>query len=92
VAVGVIPEVGKLQQVVLLLNQTGTGAGAGPSSYAIPAASRAADATTTTGTVRFPIAGVASGTYLVRVRVDGVDSDPGTDASGQFTAPVLDVP
>jgi hypothetical protein len=92
VAVGVIPDVGKLQQVLLLLNQTGAGAGATPGSYAIPAASRAADAAATTGTVHFPIAGVAVGSYLVRVRVDGVDSGLGTAAGGQFTAPVLDVP
>ncbi len=92
VAVRVIPDIGKLQQVVLLLNQTGVAAGAAPNAYSIAAESRAADAADTTDTVRFLIAGVNVGTYLVRVRVDGVDSDLGTGAGGQFAAPTLDVP
>ncbi|HEY1345692.1 MAG TPA: DUF4255 domain-containing protein [Streptosporangiaceae bacterium] len=92
VAVRVIPDVGKLQQVVLLLNQTGAAAGTTPSAYSIAADSRAADAADTTDTVQFPVAGVDVGTYLVRVRVDGVDSDLATDAGGKFAAPALDVP
>jgi hypothetical protein len=92
VTVGVVPDVGKLQQVLLLLNQAGAEAGTAPASYAIPAMSRAADPAATTATVQFPVAGVATGSYLVRVRVDGVDSSLGTAAGGQFTAPLLDVP
>jgi hypothetical protein len=92
VTIRLIPNVGKLQEVMLLLNQAAPPAGTTPNAFSIPAESRAADPADTTDTVRFPVAGVAVGTYLVRVSVDGVASELGTDAAGQFTAPTLAVP
>jgi hypothetical protein len=92
VTIRLIPNVGKLQEVMLLLNQAAPPAGTTLNAFSISAESRAADPADTTDTVRFPVAGVAVGTYLVRVSVDGVASELGTDAAGQFTAPTLDVP
>jgi hypothetical protein len=41
--------------------------------------------------VRFMLSGVANGTYLVRVRVDGADTPLQTDAAGAFNGPTITV-
>jgi hypothetical protein len=39
-----------------------------------------------------PISGVAPGTYLVRVQVDGAESPLAHDASGLYVSPSLTIP
>ncbi|HUP43081.1 MAG TPA: DUF4255 domain-containing protein [Thermoanaerobaculia bacterium] len=69
------------QRALLLLEGPG-------GSYAVPARPRSAD----DEPVRFPLADVAAGEYLVRVQVDGADSLLEADASGAFSAPTVEVP
>ena len=85
-ALTVEPTVGTRQRVFLQL--TGT-----PGRYAIPAAPRTAD----TDTLAFDISRVATGTYLIRVEIDGSESllertDTDSDlVPDLYTAPTLEV-
>jgi hypothetical protein len=76
VTVKLIPPVGKRQGVALLLGQTETmpPPGEAPRSYSVPAPSREADVNEETDTIAFKVA-VRSGPYVVRVRVDGAESE-----------------
>lgn len=79
VKVTVDPVVGKDQQVALLLNELVT---VDPHSYTFVAPTRAAD----TDTLTFTTVGVAPGTYLVRIQVDGADS-PLEMTAGTYSDP-----
>jgi hypothetical protein len=87
----VTPPIGRAQQVVLLLNQVQVAAG--PSaSYAFNAPPRdPKTAPTTDESITFPIQGVAQGTYLVRIQVDGAES-PLDVAAGQIAGPLVVIP
>jgi hypothetical protein len=82
------PPIGKNQRVVLLLDEVGGG-----EAYSFQAPTRDADA----DPVEIPVEGVAAGTYLVRVQVDGaetlleVETTPGPD-EGRFVSPTLTIP
>src|SRR5262249_6310772 len=65
------PAVGKTQRVVLLLNGTSTPFRA--YSFPAPPRNKVSDPDTT-DTLTIPISGVQSGTYYVRVQVDGAES------------------
>jgi hypothetical protein len=67
VDVTLTPTVGKRQRAVLLLNELGA---TDPAAHSFVSPRRTADAKT----IAFPIDGVAAGTYLVRVQVDGAES------------------
>jgi hypothetical protein len=83
VTVRLSPPVAKRQRVTLLLNERG-----GTHAYSFEAPSRMGDAAEETDTVAFAVRGVAAGTYLLRVRVDGAESalDAGDDG---FTGPLV---
>jgi hypothetical protein len=83
------PRVGNKQVVELLLDEFGAPATRLPQSFTVPAEPRTG---APTDTVRFPLADVASGTYLLRVRVDGAETALETDGSGIYNAPQVTVP
>lgn len=82
------PPIGKGQRVVLLLDQVGGG-----TSYSFQAPARGSDA----DPVVIPVEGVAAGTYLVRIQVDGaetllgVETAPGPNQGG-FVDPTVTIP
>jgi Pvc16 N-terminal domain len=99
VRVRVEPPIGERQRVVLLLNERlvipspPVGPIPVPRAYSFvatrpPAGSPSAPVSQ----IDVRIAGVAAGTYLVRVQVDGADSPLGTDESGAFDSPSLVIP
>jgi hypothetical protein len=73
VTVTVSPAIGKQQRLRLLLNQVNTNPGQVAASYAIAAAPRGTSGDPD-ATLAIPATGVATGSYLVRVEVDGVAS------------------
>jgi hypothetical protein len=82
------PPIGEDQRVVLLLDEA-----AGGEAYSFQAPARAL----ATDPVEIPVEGVAAGTYLVRVQVDGADSllevDPAPGPNqGRFVNPTLTIP
>lgn len=68
VAIRLLPDVGRRQRVVLLMNEYGVDTD--PESYRYPAEPRTAD----TDTVNFVISPDITGEYLFRVQVDGAQS------------------
>jgi hypothetical protein len=71
IAVNFTPTVGRTQRVVLFLNQRNTGRGY---SFDAPPMNGLSASDTATARIIFPIQGVVSGSYLVRVQVDGAES------------------
>jgi hypothetical protein len=84
------PEVGKRQAVALLLNEIGVAAGAVPHAYSIDAPSRQHDAADTTDTIAFALNNIHRARYLVRVRVDGAETELGM-AGGVYATPSVDL-
>lgn len=88
VAVDAEPPIGKDQRVVLLLDDATDG-----DAYTFEAPPRALDAEP----VEVPVEGLAAGTYLVRIQVDGaesrleVETAPGPN-EGRFVNPTLTIP
>ncbi|HEU4730654.1 MAG TPA: DUF4255 domain-containing protein [Kofleriaceae bacterium] len=91
VTLTVTPQVGKRQRVRLMLSPMPGIPGA---SYAFEAPSRDVPAAPDeTATIVVPISGVAAGTYLVRVQVDGAQSPLGFDAgTGAYNSPTVAIP
>jgi hypothetical protein len=86
------PEVDTTQNLLLMLNQyfPGDAGTVTPLSYSFPA--QLVELTSPpgpTGSIQAQISGVAAGTYLVRVQVDGAESPLYADATGKFYAPVV---
>jgi hypothetical protein len=73
------PDVAVGQQLVLLLNGSNL-------SYRF-----SASASQTSATQTIPVQGVASGTYLVRLQVDGATSALELDSGGQYIGPAVTV-
>jgi hypothetical protein len=96
VRVTVDPPVGPRQRVVLLLNErlvVLSPPAETPRAYTFVAPPR--PATSPSGPmsqIDVPISGVAPGTYLVRVQVDGAESPLAHDASGLYVSPSLTIP
>ena len=95
--VSVEPAVGAEQRVALLLNELNPPAGRAPRAYniAAPFGYDLSPPTTPpdeTNDLSIPLEGVATGTYLARVQVDGAESPLEADASGSFSAPTLTIP
>jgi Pvc16 N-terminal domain len=87
VAVRVQPPVGRSQRVVLLLNERQPPAGRAGRAYAFTAPLPAANAPATADRVTVAATGVAPGTYLVRLQVDGAQSVLTAGPDGRFDAP-----
>ena len=83
------PPAGPRQRVRLLLNQKNAPAGTVPRAYSLPApaANGVLPPATETTTVTFSRSGVAAGTYLVRLQIDGADSRLTVGATGRFDQP-----
>jgi len=78
VFVDIDPQVGKKQRVVLMLNELSPPSL--PVAYVFEAPSRDEPANPdSTGTISIPVKMVKKGHYLVRVRIDGAQSEPGVD-------------
>lgn len=83
VRMDVQPPVGARQRVRLLLNQKNAPPGSVPRAYSFAAPALATEATT----IDVPVAGVAPGTYLLRLQVDGAESPLSVDGAGRFDLP-----
>ena len=90
----VTPPVGRAQRATLLLNQANAPAGQLPRAYALraPDGNGATAGSATSASIPFDISGVAAGSYLVRLEIDGVASVLGTNAQGRYNAPAVTVP
>ncbi len=84
VTVGLRPDAGKDQRVLLLLNELTV---ADPDAYTFPATPLTADSPT----VVFPVRRVRPGTYLLRVQVDGAESRLDV-VGGTFSDPTVTFP
>jgi hypothetical protein len=87
VTVAVQPPVGRSQQVVVFLNERQPPAGQAGRAYAFTVPLPAAAAPATSDQVTVTATGVVSGTYLVRVQVDGAQSVLAPGPDGRFDAP-----
>ncbi|MDZ8053477.1 MAG: DUF4255 domain-containing protein [Aulosira sp. ZfuVER01] len=79
------PKVGKMQRVVLLLNEISNNS---PGVYSFPVAVHNED----TDAITIPVNDVKPGTYLVRVRVDGAESPLHINQAGKYDAPQVIIP
>jgi hypothetical protein len=90
------PAVGDTQRVVVLLNEFNPLASPPPSAplaYGFVVPPR--DVTSPpdeTSFISVPITAVQTGTYLIRVQVDGAESPLESDAEGQYNAPLVTIP
>ncbi len=89
--IGFDPGVGKSQRVVLLLNEFSPPSERPARAYTFSAPPRTDPDETSSITI--PASGVASGTYLVRVQVDGAESLLGSgETTGQYDSPRVTLP
>ncbi|MDQ3929214.1 MAG: DUF4255 domain-containing protein [Chloroflexota bacterium] len=87
------PGVGRSQRVVLLLNEFQPPSDRPARAYTFSAPPRNETDPDETNAITVPISGVAPGTYLVRVQVDGAESPLGFDeATGQYDSPKVTLP
>ena len=105
IAVTADPPIGDLQRVVLLLNEivpipppplTSPPAEIKAESYSFEAPARMTLSPPSgppgaKSTITIPIEGVKAGSYLVRLQVDGAESVPQSDATGQFIGPKITI-
>ncbi|MEH0845823.1 DUF4255 domain-containing protein [Micromonospora sp. CPCC 205711] len=84
VTVTVDPRVGATQQATLSLT-----AADGGTVLAAPAGNGVAPGADDTDRIRFAFRDLPAGTYLARLRVDGVDSPLTADPSGRYTRPAV---
>ena len=90
ITVAFLPAVDRRQRVALLLNEIAVVGGAATHSYAIDAPSREKDAATTTGTIAFTVDSVQRANYLVRLQVDGAETELGM-TGGVYDQPAVDL-
>ncbi len=92
ITVTATPQVGVDQRATLLLNRIDPPPANTPAAYSLAGRPR----TQNNNPLIFPARDVASGTYLVRLRIDGADSqltlDPNAPEPKPFTGPTLVVP
>jgi Pvc16 N-terminal domain len=79
------PKVGKMQQVVLLLNKVSNYA---RERYSFAAALRTDD----TDAITIPVENIQPGTYFVRVQVDGAESPLSKNPAGEYKEPQVIIP
>lgn len=90
IKVTVTPQIGRTQQVVLLMNQIDAPSGT-PMAYTFPAPPRSTTAPDAASAISIPIAGVLPGTYLVRLQVDGAESILDFDGD-RYSGPQVKIP
>jgi len=84
------PDIGRQQQVELLLSEIGAPPTRVANNYrfeAPPQNGIVAANVETTNSISIAYHGVAAGNYLLRLRVDGVDSPLGVDGAGAYNSP-----
>lgn len=87
------PAVGRSQRVVLLLSEFEPPSDRPARAYTFVAPSRDEPAAPDeTASIPIPTSGVAPGTYLARVQVDGAESPLGFDDSGRYDSPRVTFP
>jgi len=89
------PAVEKTQRVVLLLNELNPPSERSPNAYRFDAPKNNGitdESVTETIQISFPISGVASGQYLVRVQVDGAESPLEVGPDGRYSGPQVTIP
>jgi len=94
VTVNFTPNVGKRQRVVLLLNEFLSVPANSARSYSFnaPLNNGITDPNQDeTASITIPIKGVAPGSYLVRVQVDGAESNLGATAAGLYNSPQVTI-
>jgi hypothetical protein len=88
VVLDVEPGISETQRVVLLLNEVNAPATRRPRDYGFSLEEIGPlSPPGTLDALRIPVSGVQTGSYLVRLQVDGVDSPLEADPSGRFVAP-----
>lgn len=95
IAVNFTPQVGKRQRVILLLNeyQPVAADSARAYSFSAPPNNGITDPDREeTAAIAIPIQGVIAGSYLVRVQVDGAESQLSRNADGMFFSPQVSLP
>ncbi|WP_299621922.1 DUF4255 domain-containing protein [Pelagibius sp.] len=93
-ALTITPAVGRRQALQLSFNEIAAPAGRAPRHYAFDAPRDngiTVPNVDTTTTVTFRYRDVAAGDYLLRLRVDGVDSPLGVDGNGVFDSPQVTI-
>jgi hypothetical protein len=84
--IGISPLVDAKQKAEVLLNRIEVPAGQPAYAYSFPAPDRPSDSPAASQ-LDFPIPGVAAGTYVVRVRVDGAESPLEFEAANGYVRP-----
>ena len=90
IKVTVTPQIGRTQQVALLLNQIDAPSGS-PLAYTFPAPPRSTTAPDAASAISIPIKGVLPGAYLVRLQVDGAESILDFDGD-RYSGPQVKIP
>jgi hypothetical protein len=94
VTVNFVPNVGRTQRVILVLNEFNPPASRPARAYSFTAPANNGITTPNqadTSSIDFPISSVLGGDYLVRLQVDGADNLLGTDATGNYNSPKITV-
>ncbi|HLW50291.1 MAG TPA: hypothetical protein VKZ78_04915, partial [Sphingobacteriaceae bacterium] len=92
IEIEVRPDVHPGQRVVLLLNQMDPDSGTDPASYSFTLSATFFDSTEDPiNTLLFEAEGIRTGSYLVRIQVDGASSPLFTNTSGEFDSPQMDI-
>jgi hypothetical protein len=93
VTIKIAPDIGKSQEVLLLLNELNPPATEPlPRSYRFAAPSREQETADSTDEITFPTTGLPSGDYLVRVQVEGAQSSLEGGVTTPFSGPRLTIP
>jgi hypothetical protein len=94
VIVQTVPSIGKSQRVRLILSSFQPPSGEPSRSFAFDAPSRnLPNAPEASAQIEVPISDVPSGTYLVRIQIDGAESPLDIDqATGCFVQPTVQIP
>jgi hypothetical protein len=94
VSIKLLPGVGKKQRIMLLLNERNPSPNQQAKAYSFPAPARENDDEPDHfSSIDIPISDVKSGDYLIRVQVDGAESQLNFHtASGLYNSPVVNVP
>lgn len=89
----IAPAVTTTQRVILILNQTELPNSQQAKGYRFECRSHNhSGASPLSSSLEVPFVGVSQGSYLVRVQVDGAESQLATDIEGRFIAPKIEVP
>ena len=86
------PDIGRRQSVEILLSEIGAPPTRAARGYRFDAPAENGITTAgvdTTNSITFGYRGVLPGNYLLRLRVDGVDSPLGVDGSGTYSSPAV---